>query len=84
LPQQPRQQLSSWCSSLLLLPPPPPPPPPPPLPLPLLLLLLLLLQVFNGTTQDVEFTIEADQLEAWINDVKRIFKMDLWENGKAR
>jgi hypothetical protein len=66
LPQQPRQQLSSWCSSLLLL------------------LLLLLLQVFNGTTQDVEFTIEADQLEAWINDVKRIFKMDLWENGKAR
>jgi hypothetical protein len=40
--------------------------------------------VFNGTTQDVEFTIELDQLESWIKDVQRIFKMDLWENGKAR
>lgn len=42
------------------------------------------LQVFNGTTQDVEFTIEFDQLESWIKDVQKIFQMDLWENGKAR
>jgi hypothetical protein len=45
---------------------------------------VLCAQVFNGTTQDVEFTIELDQLESWIKDVQRIFKMDLWENGKAR
>lgn len=41
-------------------------------------------KVFNGTTQDVEFTIEFDQLESWIKDVQKIFQMDLWENGKAR
>jgi hypothetical protein len=42
------------------------------------------LQAFNGTTQDVEFTIEMDQVATWIKDVRRIIKMDLWENGKAR
>lgn len=41
-------------------------------------------QVFNGTSQDTEFTIEYDLLGKWVEDVKKIIKMDLWENGKAR
>jgi hypothetical protein len=41
-------------------------------------------QVFNGTAQDVEFTIEGDQLAAWIADVKKIINVDFFENGKAR
>eukprot|EP00775_Hariotina_reticulata_P005676 gene5676-5914_t len=36
---------------------------------------------FFGTAQDVEFTAEFDQLGDWINDVKRIIKFDLFENG---
>jgi len=42
------------------------------------------LQVFNGTAQDVEFTIEMDQTADWINDVKKIIKKDLFESGKSR
>jgi hypothetical protein len=40
-------------------------------------------QVTNGTAQDVEFTIEWEQLSAWIADVKRIIQKDLFEDGKA-
>lgn len=43
--------------------------------------MLLLVQVTDGTTQDVEFTIEFDQLADWINDVKKIFFLDLFEGG---
>jgi hypothetical protein len=39
-------------------------------------------KTFFGTTQDVEFTAEFDQLGDWINDIKKIMKMDLFENGK--
>ena len=41
-------------------------------------------EVFYGTAQDVEFTAEFDQLESWINDVKKVFKEDLFENGKTK
>lgn len=41
-------------------------------------------QVFNGTTQDVEFTIEMSQVQDWIDDVHKIIRMDLHENGKAK
>jgi len=41
----------------------------------------VLLQVIDGTTQDVEFTIEFDQLSDWINDAKSIFYQDLFEGG---
>lgn len=37
---------------------------------------------FFGTTQDVEFTAEFDQLGDWINDIKKIVNIDLFENGK--
>lgn len=30
-----------------------------------------------------EFTIEFDQLAEWIKDVKRIFDVELFENGKT-
>jgi hypothetical protein len=40
--------------------------------------------VFNGTAQDVELTIEWEQLPGWIADVKRIIQKDLFEDGKAR
>ncbi len=35
----------------------------------------------DSTAQDVEFTIEFDQLPEWIKDVKRIFLRDLFEDG---
>jgi len=38
-------------------------------------------QVLDGTVQDVEFTIEFDQLSDWINDVKSIIWKDLFEGG---
>lgn len=41
-------------------------------------------EVFNGTAQDVEFTIEFEQLAQWIKDVRRIIDLDLFEGGKAR
>eukprot|EP00775_Hariotina_reticulata_P007191 gene7191-7405_t len=40
-------------------------------------------EVFFGTAQDVEFTAEFDQLANWINDVKKIIKTELFENGKT-
>lgn len=39
--------------------------------------------VVNGTAMDAEFTIDYSQLASWINDVKRIFNVELKENGKA-
>jgi len=36
---------------------------------------------FKGTSQDAEFTIEFEQLRAWVDDVKGIFQKDLWRNG---
>ncbi|WIA23842.1 hypothetical protein OEZ85_013501 [Tetradesmus obliquus] len=41
-------------------------------------------KVFFGTAQDVEFTAEFSQLESWISDVKKIFNVELMENGKAK
>jgi hypothetical protein len=41
-------------------------------------------KVFFGTAQDVEFTAEFSQLESWISDVKKIFNVELLENGKAK
>lgn len=35
----------------------------------------------DTTAQDVEFTIELDQLSEWIRDVKKIFLRDLFEDG---
>jgi hypothetical protein len=34
--------------------------------------------------QDVEFTAEFDQLANWIADVKKIFQVELFENGKTK
>jgi hypothetical protein len=42
------------------------------------------MNVTGGTTQDVEFTADFDQLPSWISDVKKIFRKDLWEDGKTR
>jgi hypothetical protein len=42
---------------------------------------LLYTQVTDTTAQDVEFTIELDQLSEWIRDVKKIFLRDLFEDG---
>lgn len=41
-------------------------------------------EVFFGTAQDVEFTAEFDQLAEWIDDVKKVFKEDLFENGRTK
>lgn len=38
--------------------------------------------VFFGTAQDVEFTTEYDRLGEWIDDVKQVFKRDLFEGGR--
>lgn len=40
-------------------------------------------EAFNGTAQDVELAIEWQQLPAWIDDIKKIIRMDLLEDGKA-
>jgi hypothetical protein len=32
----------------------------------------------------VEFTAEFSQLADWISDVKKVFKEELFENGKAK
>jgi hypothetical protein len=37
--------------------------------------------IFNGTSQDAEFTIEFEGLRGWVEDVKSIVQMDLWRNG---
>lgn len=39
--------------------------------------------VFNGTSVDTEFTIPFAALSNWVNDVKRVFNVELKENGKA-
>ena len=35
----------------------------------------------NSTIQDLEFTIEYSDLDAWVTDVKRIIKLDLQQAG---
>lgn len=41
------------------------------------------MQVLDATAEDWEFTIELDQLGEWIEDVKRVFLMDLFETNKT-
>lgn len=38
----------------------------------------------TATAITAEFTIEFDQLGDWINDVKKIFNTELFENGKKK
>jgi hypothetical protein len=38
----------------------------------------------TATAPTAEFTIEFDQLGDWINDVKKIFNTELFENGKKK
>jgi hypothetical protein len=41
-------------------------------------------EVPGAALQDVEFTAEFSQLGDWISDVKKVFKEELFENGKAK
>jgi hypothetical protein len=41
-------------------------------------------EVPGAVLQDVEFTAEFSQLGDWISDVKKVFKEELFESGKAK